>query len=111
MLAGNLQKKQTLLPDVVWVLGLQVLHQRRHRGSELEAGGERPLQVDLGRVALGEELFDERVRGLVHGLRQVAVQQVVVLVHEALRAVQHLHDKQQKKEKERCVRLDHTKKM
>lgn len=57
-----------MLPDVVWVLGLQVLHQRGHRGSELEACSRRSLQVDFSWVAFGEQLFHEAVCGLEHGL-------------------------------------------
>lgn len=69
---------------------MQVLHQCADGGSELKAGRRWPLQVDFGWVALGEQLSDEAVGGLVHGLRQVAVQQVIVLVHKTLDAVQHL---------------------
>lgn len=57
-----------LLPDVVWVLGLQVLHQGPDGGSELEASSWRPLQVDFGWVAFREQLSDEAVFGLEHGL-------------------------------------------
>lgn len=91
----NMTQDRTL-PDVVWVLGLQVPHQRPHWGLELESSGWWPLQVDLGWVAFREQLFDEAVVGLVHGLRQVAVQQVIVLVHKALDTVQHLGAKRGK---------------
>lgn len=86
----------TTLPDVVWVLGLQVLHQCADGGSELKASSRWPLQVDFGWVAFREQLSDEAVGGLEHGLGQVAVQQVVVLVHKALGTVQHLCAKRRK---------------
>lgn len=75
---------------------MQVLHQCTDGGSELKASSWGPLQVDFGWVALREQLSDEAVGGLVHGLRQVAVQQVIVLVHKALDAVQHLYVNQRK---------------
>lgn len=62
-----------MLPDVVWVLGLQVLHQRGHRRSELEACSRGSLQVDFSWVTFGEQLLHEAVGGLEHGLWQVAV--------------------------------------
>lgn len=77
-------------PDVVRILGLQVLHQSGHGGLELRPGCWRSLQVDLHGVPFGEQRFDEGVAGLPHGLGQVSVQEVIVLVHESFHLVQHL---------------------
>lgn len=85
------------VPDVVWVLGLQVPHQRTHWGFELGSSCRWSLQVDFGWVAFRKQLFDEALRGLVHGLRQVPIQQVVVLVYEALHAIQHLYTNRRQK--------------
>lgn len=81
------------LPDIVGVFGLQVLHEYPYRGLELEACSGGSLQVDLSRVSLRKQLSHQAVGGLVHGLGQVSVQQVIVLVYKALHAVQHLDHK------------------
>lgn len=57
-----------MLPDVVGVLGQQVLHERSHRGSELESSCEGPLEVHFSWVSLRKENLYQAVIGFVHGL-------------------------------------------
>lgn len=78
------------VPDVVGVLGVEVLHQHRHGRLELEACGGRQLEGDLPGVSLGEERAQQRVPGRPHGLREVAEEQVIVLLDEARHVVGHL---------------------
>lgn len=77
-------------PNVVWILGLEVFHQSGHRCLELGASCRRPFQVDLGRVPLREQRLDEGVAGLPHGLGQVSVEKVIVLIHKSFHLVQYL---------------------
>lgn len=83
------------IPNVVWILGLQVFHQRGHGCLELRACCRRPFQVDLGWVPFWEQRLDEGVAGLPHGLGQVSIQKVIVFVNKSFHLVQHLREAQE----------------
>lgn len=74
-------------PDVVGILGLQVFHQGGYRRLELGPCSRRSFQVDLCRISFREQRLDEGVAGLPHGLRQVPVQKVIVLVNKSFHLV------------------------
>lgn len=78
------------IPNVVGVLGLEVFHQCGHRRLELRACCGRPFQVDLGGVPFREQRLDEGVASLPHGLGQVSIEKIIVLVNKSFHLVQHL---------------------
>ncbi len=57
-----------LLPDIVRVLGHQVLHERSNWGFELESSCGGPLEVNFSWVSLRKENLYQAVIGFVHGL-------------------------------------------
>lgn len=78
------------IPNIVWILGLEVFHQCGHRCLELRACCRRPFQVDLGGVPFGEQRLDEGVARLPHGLGQVSIEKIIVFVNKSFHLVQHL---------------------
>ena len=75
--------------DKVRVFRPEASHQSVDGHFELGARGGRTSQRCPSRIALGEELFDDRMRALVHGLRKAANEEVAILFNEPLHVVRH----------------------
>lgn len=80
----------SMSPDVVGVLGIQVLHESGHGTLELGPSSWGAFERCLFWIPFRKQGPEERVPGLPHGLGQVSEEQVVVLVDEAVDVIGHL---------------------
>lgn len=77
-------------PDVVGVLGIEVLHEYGHRALKLGPSSWGAFERCLLRITLREQGPKEWVLGLPHSLGQVPEEQVVILINEAVHVICHL---------------------
>ena len=80
----------SMSPDVVGVLGIQVLHESGHGILELGPSSWGAFERCLFWIPFRKQGPEERVPGLPHGLGQVSEEQVIVLVNEAVDVIGHL---------------------
>ena len=76
--------------DVVRRFGQrQILDQSADGCAQLTGSRGRTAQCRSLRIAFGKEVLEDRMAAAVHGVRQVATQQVAVLFHEATHQIRH----------------------